>query len=225
MKKQSTPTPVKPAKLSKKKERRLEKELLVILVFIGVLVGIFFLASWYFKSLHSFEYKGLAFSEERAGNIPIFHHSYFFKAFDGRLINYNLYIRTDPRTLDSIPVTGNKISFSQQEVVFISVNATGLQQCPYSPLAVASISSYLADNQMKVKSGNLDFWDAGYKRQDYVNCDNQHGNKVIEITTGNETKITVNGKCYRIEIADCQVLQGTERFEVQAILDAQKVKV
>lgn len=217
----------KPASHGKKqvKERKLEKELLWILVFMGVLVVIFLVTSAYFKSLHSFEYKGLTFNEERIGTIPIFHHSYFFKAGDGGLINYNLYLRNDPRLIERIPVEGDKIAFNQGEVVFVSVDAPGLQECRYGPLAIASISSFLKDNQMSVLGGNLDFWDAGNKRQDWITCENTRGNKVIEIRKGNETRIDVNGKCHVIQVNECEILESVERFEVQTIVDAQKVKI
>lgn len=207
------------------KERKLEREVLGILLFMGVLVVLFIIASSYFRSLHSFEYKGLTFSEERLGTIPIFHHSYFFKAKDGRLINYNLYLRTDPREMDWIQVNGDKLTLNQNEVVFVSVDTPALQECKYSPLAVASISSFLADNQINILGGNLNFWDAGNKRQDWITCDNHKGNKVIEIKKGNETRIDLHGNCQEIQIADCKVLEAVERFEVQTIVDAQRVKI
>lgn len=208
----------KPKRITK--ERRLEKELLGILLFLGVLIVIFVSASSYFKSLNNFEYEGLTFQKQRLGEIPVFLYSYFFKANTGQLINYKLYLRHDPREVGNIPIEGDSISFKKGKVIFISVGSEELQQCQYGVLAVAGISSFLKDNQFTVSGGESDFWNAGLKRQDWVTCKNHAGNPVIEIFSGNETRIDIENDCYKIQVNDCQVLEAVERFEVQTILDS-----
>ena len=207
------------------KERRIEKELLGILIFLAVLVVVFVIASSYFKSLNYFEYNGLTFAKERLENIPIFHHSYYLKAPSGKLIQYNFYLRNDPResniTIEGIPSR----LLAPGAVAYLSVNSEGLQECKYGQLAVASISSFMSDNQMKVIAGNLDFWQAGARRDKWVTCENQPGNRVVELLKGNETKVSIDGNCYRIEVNDCQILEAVEKLEVQSIVDARKVSV
>ena len=78
---------------------------------------------------------------------------------------------------------------------------------------------------MKVIAGNLDFWDAGAKRDKWVTCENQPGNRVVEILKGNETKVSIERNCYRIEVADCQILEAVEKLIVQSIVDARKVPI
>jgi hypothetical protein len=201
-------------------ERKLEKEILWVLGFLGILIVVFLIASSYFKSLNNFDYKGLSFQKESLGNIPLFHHFYHFKANDGRLIKYNLYLRIDPR-LNNVPVEGGKLSFKKDSVVFISLNKTGLDQCRYGPLAVGQLASFLTDNQLPVEGGNIDFWQAGINKQDWVTCKLRPGNRVIEIVKGNTTKISIDNKCYKITVNNCEILDAIEKFEVQSLLDSQ----
>tara|TARA_Y100000310_G_C20615012_1_gene780152 strand:+ start:578 stop:1240 length:663 start_codon:yes stop_codon:yes gene_type:complete len=200
--------------------KKLEKELLWIIGFLGLLVIIFLIASSYFKSLNNFEYNGLSFQKERLGEIPIFHHFYFYKAADGGLVKYNLYLRNDPRE-NNVPVEGGEISFKKNSVVFIGLNATGLQQCRFGPLAVGQLASFLTDNELPVEGGSTEFWDAGASQEDWVTCDLYKGNRVIEISEGDETKITIDNKCYKITVNNCEILEAIEKFEVQSLLDTQ----
>ena len=208
--------------IKKSKERKIEKEILGVLVFLGVLIVIFLVASSYFRSLNSFEYQGLSFSKKRVGELQFYHHNYYLKVGQ-RLINYNLYLRFDPR-YNNVTVEGDKANLLDAgSVAYVTVNSEGLQECRFSNLAVGTISSFLSDNQMEVIGGNLDFWDAGATGVQWITCENRQGNRVVEIYQGNETKVSIDGKCYKLEVADCQILEAVEKLEVQAIVDARKV--
>ncbi len=210
--------------VNKVKERKLERELLGVLAFLAVIIIVFLVASAYFKSLNTFEYQGLAFSKQRVGDIQVFHHSYYVKLQAGGLALYNFYIRNDPRENDVL-ISGKSNLMNPGSVVYLSVNSDGLQECRYGPLAVGSLSSFLTDNQMKVIAGNLNFWDAGLNRDLWATCENKPGNKVIEILKGNETKVTIEGNCYKVEVDNCEILEATEKLEVQSILDAKKITI
>ena len=124
--------------------------------------------------------------------------------------------------MESIKVEGDLISFEEEGVIFVSVNSSELQDCRQSILAVGGLSSFLSDNQIFVEGGTLDFWDAGYKRQKWITCDNRPKNVVIEISKGEETKINIDGNCHQITVNNCEILQVTEKYEIQSILDAKK---
>ena len=206
------------------KERKLEKEILGVLIFLGVLIGVFVIATSYFKSLNYFEYEGLTFSKKRVGNIEVFHHSYYLKVAE-KLINYNFYIRGDPR-YNNVTVEGKKSKLlAPGTVVYVTVNSKGLQECRYAPLAVGSFSSFLSDNQMTVIGGNLNFWDVPIKNDEWITCENKPGNRVVEIFEGNETKVTIQGNCYRISVNNCEILEATEKLETKSLVDARKVKI
>ena len=201
-----------------KKERRLEKELLGILAFMAFLVIVFLISSSIFRSFNSFEYEGLTFTKERVGEIPVYHYYYYFKD-GGRIIKYNLYLRNDPRTIE-VPVEGDKILFDRKGKLYLSINSTGLDQCRYSVLAIADLSRFLTENGINVEGSNLDFWKAWAIRQEWATCENKPDNSVIEIREGSETKISIDDGCYTISVANCEILEATEKFKVQSILDA-----
>ena len=205
-----------------KKERKIEKELLLIAGFMGFLVLMFFFVSSVFKSLNNFEYQGLEFKKERVGEIPVYHYSYYFKDAGGKVFQYNLYLRYDPRE-NNVTVEGGDIEFSANKKTFITLNETeSLQQCRESVLAIAGLTSFLTDNRLSVGGGNADFWEAGRKGQEWITCENKPSNVVINIAEGDETKIKINGKCHEITVANCEILQATERYEIESILDAKK---
>ena len=211
-------TPVKKAT----KERKLEKEIFGVLLFLAVLIVIFLIAGSYFRSLNSFDYNGLTFSKKRLGEIQLYHHNYYFKTQSGKLFQYNLYLRHDPR-YNNVTINGTSHLLNAGAVAYLSVNSDGLQECSFSQLAVASISSFMSDNQMTVIGGNLDFWQAGNRRDKWVTCENQPGNRVVELLKGNETRVNISGNCYRVEVADCQILEAVEKLEVQSIIDARRL--
>ncbi len=207
-----------------KKERKIEKEIIGVLIFLGVLIGVFVIASSYFKSLNYFEYEGLTFSKEQVGNIKVFHHNYYLK-IAGKLINYNFYIRTDPR-YNNVSIEGDKSKLlAPGAVAYVAINSEGLQSCKSGPLAIGGLSGFLADNQMKVMGGNLNFWDVPVKKNEWVTCENKPGNRVIEIFEGNETKITIEENCYRVSVSNCEILEATEKLQVQSIVDVRKTRI
>ena len=209
----------KPKKKKFTKERKVEKELLWIIGFIVLLVIVFFVVSTIFKSFNSFDYNGLAFTKEKLGDILLYHHYYYFTGNDGGLIKYNFYLRNDPRE-NNVSLEGDKIVYDGGFAIYISIDPTSLQQCRQGVLAVGDLTSFLVDNQLFVIGGNLDFWDAGLKRQDWITCENRPQNIVIEINNGTETKINIDGLCHQITISNCEMLESTERYKTQAVIDA-----
>ena len=210
--------------IEKKKERKIERELLGILGFLVALVVVFLIASAYFKSLNSFEYEGLTFSKQKLGEILLFYHSYYIRTSTGDIAKYNFYLRNDPRE-NKVPVYGKSDLLSPGSVVYLSVNSDGLQQCKYGSLAVGTISSFMSDNQMNVIAGNLDFWQAGARRDLWATCENKPGNRVVEILKGNETRITIEGNCYKVEVSNCEILESIEKLEVQSLIEVKKVSI
>lgn len=209
-------------KKKNKKERKLEKELMWIIGFLAFLVVVYLISSSIFKSLNSFEYEGLTFTKERLGEIPVYHYYYYFDSGEGELIKYNLYLRNDPREVD-IAVDGGNIIFDHGKRVYVSVDPSGLQECSQSVLAIADLSSFLTDNQLDVRGGNVNFWEAGANRQEWVTCESKPKNVVITVREGEETRIDISGendRCIDIQVSNCEILEAVEKFKIQSVIDA-----
>jgi hypothetical protein len=211
-----------------KQERKLEKEIITALIFMAVIVGVYLLASSYFKSLNYIDYHGLTFSKQRATtNLTVYHHQYYLKTASGKLIQYNLYLRNDPNELEAkIPVIGDEVVLNPKQPVYFTINSSYLNSCTFSTLSVATMSSYLADNQFKVVRGDMNFWTADGPSGEWVTCERKPASKVIELYRSNKTEVVLNGNCYELRVATCEdVLPTVERFISESVLDARKINV
>ncbi len=188
---------------------------------LGIMVSILVVGLLTFlviDSINKFSYNGLAFTKERFGEIPVYHHYYYFKDLEGQTYKYNLYLRNDPRE-NSVPIMG-KITYTIGNPIFFSINTTKIDQCNESVLAVSSLSSFLTNNLLQVKAATPDP-NNNSTRIPYAVCGDPKDSKVILLEFGNETKITSNGNCHTIRISKCEdVLLAIEKFEVQSILDS-----
>ena len=210
----------------KKQERKIERELYWIL---GVMIGsiiIFLVSNSVFESLSSFEYMGLKFTKDKLGDIPLYKHTYSFtdpRGITGQVINeprtFNLFLRNDPRK-NNVSVDG-EITIGTSHTLFISVNTTGLTECKYSSVGIASLTNFLAYNLVRVKGATPDPELANETGVEYATCDTHSENQVIIIQEGDETKIEKeSSKCYIIKVNECEILPAVEKFMVQSIIDA-----
>ncbi len=207
----------------KTESRKKYHQLYWILGTLAILIGIFFLSSYFFSKTNTFEYEGLTFTKEKFGEIPVFHYYYYITP----QIKYNLYIRNDPRK-NNIPLTGkvvdNGIEFFNSNFIYLSVNPEDLTQCEYTRVGIGTLASFLADNQLNVV-GAAPFEDLAKEANViYATCDTSpHGEEdtVIVLQAGDKTEIVHDKEnCYVINVANCEILEAIEKFEVQSILDA-----
>lgn len=201
------------------------KQIYWIIGTILVLVIVFFGASYLFKNITKFEYEGITFTKEKFGEIPVFHNYYFFKTMEGKLIKYNLYLRNDPRK-NNVPLTGNAISsgieFSVYRKVYISVDPEFVG-CEYGSVGISTLASFLADNQLTIGGASTDREQAQANNVTYATCDTHPGDVVIILKKGEETQVIhEKTNCYILQVANCEVLQAIEKFQVQSIIDSRK---
>ena len=211
---------VKTKKRKSKKERKLERELLYIVGFVVLLVIVFLIASSIFERFNRVEYEGLIFTKERFQDIPVFRTYYYFRAPDNQLIQYNLFVRNDPRTND-VPIEGDPIKYNSRNV-YVTLDTSYLRDCEDTVISIASLTRFLNDNQLNVKSGNMDFTEAAIHNQEHITCENSPDSEVIQVSRGDSTKIEINGMCKSISVGeDCRILEAIEKFEIHSFLDAQ----
>tara|TARA_Y100000310_G_C20566144_1_gene755585 strand:+ start:46 stop:690 length:645 start_codon:yes stop_codon:yes gene_type:complete len=208
-------------KKKSKGERRLERELMYVVGFMVFLFILFVFASSIFKSFNTFEYEGLTFTKEKAGNIPVFHYYYYFENVKGKLIEYNLYLRVDPRK-NKVPLNGDEIVMDNKKTLFISTDKNSeLNACPYGVLGASNLARFLSDNDFKVEPGYLNESNSEGSDVEHVTCEKYPQNTVIKIVDGNESKVSIDENCYEIMISNCEdFLSATEKFTVHAIIDA-----
>jgi hypothetical protein len=203
------------------------KEIMKILGVLVILALVFFGSYYIFKGLGQVKYKNLVFTNEMIGEIPIYRYTYNFNDNNGDIINYNFYVRTNPKK-NNVPIEADIEYPKMGNTVYLSINAEGIGQCKESRIAIAGLASFLVSNQFKVESGTSDKWEYTYSNlienssTKYLTCETNPKDMVISISQGNESKIYREGNCYRIEINNCEILPAIEKFEIESISQAKE---
>lgn len=202
-----------------KKEKKIERELLWIVGFFVFLVVLFIVARTLFNASETINYEGLTFVKEKVGELNFYKYSYYVEEENGGFYTYNLYVRKDPRN-NNVPISKKNTILFDSPITYVTIDTSYLNQCAESAAAVGSLAKFLSDNQIKVKSANMDFTEAAVHQQEWVTCESKPNNDVVQIMKGNETRIDITHNCYTITIGeDCEALKAVERFQLESILD------
>ncbi len=194
-------------KVGTKKQAEHHNELLRNL-FIGL--GIFILAIlfffWFVDSLSTFEYEGIKFNIIKEGEV-IFYHTSFPMIYEGKNVNYNIYLRNDPRKLKDIPLVG-KLNLLEMVVInntedFVCGGHGGIAMYNFQQILRAFGISMIKDPN--------------------ATCDSQGRYMFLVIKPGNQTNIEQFGPaCYNLNVNNCEILKVTEKFLVELIVKASK---
>ncbi len=187
---------------SARRKGEIEKEnklLRNILIFIGIFLLVIVLSFFIIKFSNQFKYKGVKFNIIEEGEL-IFYHTSFPVMHNGEIANYNIYLRNDPRELGKkVLAKGPIISIEDAAINMaedFNCNGDGI-------IAIANLVNLynaLGKNVMK---------------DDNSSCDDLGRYMILNINSGNETNIENFGpNCYNININNCEILEGTERFIV-----------
>ncbi|GEM_PF-1546070 len=216
------------AEKKQKKDRKIEKEILYIVGFFVFLVIVFFVSSAIFKKIGQVEYEGLTFTKERIGKLEFYKYSYNFPNKDKQIVQYDLFLRKNPKE-NNIALEGNNTikfkSFLYSPIAYITIKTAHLKQCEDSLLAIGTLSQFLSTNNIEVRSGNMDYVESLIHGHNYVTCENKKASNVnvFQIMKSNETqtKIILEDKCYTILVGDdCRIQDAVEKLQIKMILDA-----
>ena len=207
------------AKRKTKQEKMIQQDLIKIAIFVAALVIVYFIGSVIFKQLNTFEYQGLKFTKERYDKLPVYRYYYYFNTSKGEIFQYNLYLLHDPRK-NNVTIEGDPIIF-KKKVIYVAIDTDRHIQCPDNLVGIIDLNRFLDANQFEVKAAVTNKTYAELNNQSYASCIERPNSEVIELFSGNETKIIVNGNCHRIIIGpDCRVREAIEKFKVRVIIDA-----
>jgi hypothetical protein len=179
------------------------KQLKNILMIFGGLLVIFLLGFALVDSVRHFEYNGLKFNVVKEQDLIFYNVAFpIYSSITGNPIaNYNIYLRKDPRELDAIPIKGGMVL--REDLVIemkdeFKCDGDGI-------IALANfVKSFKLIGTEVIKDP-----EAG--------CDEERRYVHMTIQPGNETSIDQTGPaCYIMEIKDCEILEGTEKFIVEA---------
>ncbi|MCF7910654.1 hypothetical protein K9L16_03210, partial [Candidatus Pacearchaeota archaeon] len=177
-------------------------------MFLGLFAIFAFSIYISFNLAKNFNYNGLDFERVKEGEI-IFYNTQIplYSPNTGeKVADFNIYLRNDPRELDKIPFNG-EIDFRKNMVL----NMTDELNCDgKGVLAVANILN-LYNNVLGTK----------IIQDENASCDDESRYMYLDIRAGaNSTEVLQTGDvCYQINVRDCEVLAGAEKFILESILE------
>lgn len=191
-------------KPSKKQISEENKILWKVFVVLGVLILVILGSYFAMYNASNFEYRGIKFDVMQVGEI-IFYHTSFPATLDNRQVNYNVYLRNDPRKLDKeVPFQGN-IYFPE---IFV-LNATTDLNCE-------------GDGELAIRNLQqvLKVFGTEFITDDNATCDPQGKYGHMKIQTGDISAISqfLGPACYILQATDCEILKVTERYLVESLV-------
>jgi len=185
-----------------KEDRTLENVLLVMGIFFVVFIASYLIIN----SMKHFEYQGLKFDIMREGDVTFYHTSLPLVKNNVK-INYNVYLRNDPRKLEKIPVEG-KINLLEMMVInstdsFVCNGDGGISMYNFQQILEALGIQVIQDPE--------------------AGCDSLARYSYIVIKEGNTTSIEQTGpSCYNFNVNNCEILAVMEKFLVETLVKANK---
>lgn len=185
-----------------------------------------------------FTYINLDFQKTRLGEIRFYSAKIPLvsqQPADGHLITnkeisgyYSTNFRNDPRKLEYIQVNttfnnSDQIGFMKVNTAYIALDLE-MKKCDDNSLALINLAGFLRDFAgLNIKSAVSDENASAELKIPYVNCKKNKFNTVINIRSGNETKIERTAdNCYELTYKDCEITQVTEKFNLLILEDYMK---
>ena len=186
-----------------KGERKEENKVLrAILLFVGIFFLVLLVSFFLIRTPTHQRYGGLTFKITQEGELT-FYHTSFPIIYKGNPTEYNVYLRNNPKELvKKVPFDG-EIDSIQNTVI----NITKEFDCEGDQIiAIANIVNvYNAIGKDIMKDEN-------------ASCDESGRYMYIVVQPGESTSVEQFGpSCYSINIKDCEILQGTERFILELL--------
>ena len=198
-----------------KKENKILQNFFIWIGIFVVLLGLWLLILY---SQANFTYQGLKFNKMKQGNL-ILYHTKIPVFYQGKNYNYNLYLRKNPKkskvnfdkvsmlpngTLEKAPSQG-KINLREMMVLNISNEF----QCKGDGVvSVANLQQSLKYLGTKVI------------HDPNATCDDLGRYLFVKVLAGNRTRIEqTSPTCYNLYVNNCEVLDVTEKFLVESIVE------
>ena len=196
-----------PSEFGKEQIRSQNRILRNFLIGVGILIVAVFLVMFIFNSINNFEYKNVKFETIREGQLTLYRTD-LPVIYQGQKTDYNFYLRNDPREIKEIPFQGN-LNLADNLVI----NSTEDFNCQGD--GIIAIANLI--NLYKISGINV-------LKDENATCDPDGRYMFVRLQSGNETNIEKFGPaCYNININNCEILEGTERFMIESFVEINKL--
>lgn len=203
-------------KKRKEKEDKYESQLKWILAILGIVIAI--MAAILIVDIGSskFEYLGVKFEKIKQGNRIEYDARFSLIDDSGKVTAYMPFtFSEDPRKLRDIEINGTiKL---KKNVAFSATKEIIMGKCDDSILAPARLNLFLLSAGLNINEYTvvINKTEAEERNLTYSDCSNSDEKySVILFEKGNIDRIIKDGNCYRLQIANCNFLNVTERFMI-----------
>jgi hypothetical protein len=183
-------------------------------VFVGVVIAMasfilmFLVVYIIMNSVNHFKQDGVNFELIKVGQLA-FYQTTLPVMFNNSKAEYNFYLRTNPRVLSDVPFNGKVIA---KKDLVINIDRTKDFGCEGDGVIAMA-------NLVKL----YEFIGTKVIRNESITCDPTGKYMSVDIIGGNETKVIQYGPvCYKIEIKECEILKGTEKFMFETFAEINK---
>jgi len=203
-----------------------------IYVLIGVVIvlGLIYVSYKSYLESKKIEYAGLNFEQKKFGDLNFYYTRIPLFAKDkitGNMVNtvnYSMYLRNDPRTLEDIKIEG-MIRIKSKTIL---ASEAGLQ-CENNGIAGGELGQAIG-LWTTVITGTSNKTLADNRSIPYVSCNASEGmyldSTSLSFKVANVTGISQKGAdCYEISVANCEILEAVERFIVGAYAHSRGIEI
>ena len=198
-----------------------------IYVLIGVVIvlGLIYVSYKSYLESKKIEYAGLNFEQKKFGDLNFYYTRIpLFDKNGINTVNYSMYLRNDPRTLEDIKIEG-MIRIKSKTIL---ASEAGLQ-CENNGIAGGELGQAIG-LWTTVITGTSNKTLADNRSIPYVSCNASEGmyldSTSLSFKVANVTGISQKGAdCYEISVANCEILEAVERFIVGAYAHSRGIEI
>ena len=199
-------------KIAEKKSKKQEKQIKIAIILMVVLIILIFLIKFAIQSMGEFEYAGIRFKKQKIGDLILYASQFPVKnKITGEVIGeMPFYFRTDPRKTEGIYIS-QKIRLNKD--IILAIGEKYAESCDDSILAGSTLSLFLNSIGANVSAGTLNQTEAEKLDRTYITCDDpKYSVVVFQESENNLNSIKNERGCYFLNIANCDLMNVTERF-------------
>ena len=193
------------------------KQVFYVVLVMALVIISFFVGYVIFQQSKIVYYEGFRFEKIMYEKLPLYYIKIPIVQLTGQLVNYNLYLRNDPRKLGI--AEGTDVDFLKKEV-FISLNSD-FEKCEDTTLAMTNLGMLFGAMGLEAKGSLDNKEEADAASRPYITCENTKNNTVVSyrVAGSGETRIEQDENCYIISVANCEIQKATEAFIVKTLSD------
>jgi len=193
---------IKEEKIKEKYDSKRHKKVFWIVIICSlIIIGLVLAAYFSINAIRNYNYKNVEFETVQEGNL-ILYHTTIPVSYQGEVVPYNFYLRTNPREL-------------------AKMNFEGIEEFDlYKNAVIGFEKDFNCDGDGIIAIANLvqlhEAIGISLIHDENATCDEYSRYLYLYLREGNKTEIIQTGEsCYELVVANCEILPSTERIMLE----------